>query len=116
MEYDAQFYAQFSIDYVGNEINNKKSSNDKPVDLNSSVLFEEAIFIGYFRSVNYEYSPIYLIGRRNGESVYRLSKEAAIHAGGSRTNSVVIHDPPLFPDIVLEQCGLNQVDVTLCKN
>ncbi|CAF1475353.1 unnamed protein product [Adineta steineri] len=77
-----------------------------------TIVLQNPKCIGYFNGAN-EFSPIYHIGFQNDEPVFRVSLNRANHSEGSVLGDFVIHDPLLFPNVMLAGCGPNQLDVTL---
>lgn len=105
-------------------------------------LLEEPKLIGYFRAKTSGCTPIYQIGFKDNEPVYRVSGTCAYSecwkrdrkpldtyiyiikqyfffcfsdAQGNNIGELIIMQPALFPNLILLTCDCNQTDVMIRK-
>ncbi|CAF1370147.1 unnamed protein product, partial [Adineta steineri] len=57
--------------------------------------------------------PMVFLGYKVGEPVYRTTMALATALPGEDAGSYQLHEPALFPKVLIVECGLTQVDVTI---
>ncbi|CAF4676702.1 unnamed protein product, partial [Rotaria socialis] len=57
--------------------------------------------------------PMVLMGYKAGEPVYRTTTALANALEGEHPGSYQLHEPALFPDVLIVECGLTQADITV---
>ncbi|CAF1265743.1 unnamed protein product [Adineta steineri] len=117
------FYEQFSIENIDNQLEKSSGNNNNFDDSNNQSkqslqyenlsLLENPKYIGFFYDGQNECTMIYQIGFKDSEPVYRVSHRCGSHGEGTKVGDLIIHRPALFPIVLLECCGPNQVDVTI---